>query len=131
MKNLFLFAVLCFLLFSCGGSSEVEIGNKTTLSVEPLYNAGKYIKGEVIKAKIKVRNTGSYPLVIADVTTSCSCTVPDKPKKPVQPGEEITIIARIDTKKTSGRLLNKSVNIVANTEPSVTTVVIKAEVEDK
>ena len=126
-----MFLLFFAVLVSCGGNDAIEIGNKTTLEVEPLYDAGKVVKGEIIDAKIKVKNTGVYPLVIADVTTSCSCTVPEKPEEPIAPGEEVVIVAHVDTEKTSGRLINKSVTIVANTEPSNTTVIIRAEVLNK
>lgn len=127
MRNLLFIIGLMMLVGACTGSSEVEIGNKTTMAVEPVFDAGTVVKGEVITAKIKVTNTGSYPLVIASVSPACSCTIAEKPEEPVQPGEEATIIARVDTDKLTGNYVNKSVNIVANTEPSTTTVVIKAK----
>lgn len=127
MRSLYLFIGIALLFQSCSGSSEVEIGNKTTMAVEPVYDAGTVVQGEVITAKIKVTNTGSYPLVIASVAPSCSCTIADKPEEPVQPGEEAIIVARVDTDKLSGKIVNKAVNIVANTEPSTTTVVIRAK----
>lgn len=127
MRNLLFFFGLMLLFQSCTGSSEVEIGNKTTIAVEPVYEAGTVVKGEVITAKIKVTNTGSYPLVIASVSPACSCTIAEKPEEPIQPGEEAIIVARVDTDKLSGSIVNKSVNIVANTEPSTTTVVIRAK----
>ena len=117
------------LLSSCVGSGEVEVGNKTVITVEPVYDAGTVMKGEVINAKIKVKNSGSYPLVIADVSGSCSCTVAEKPEDPIQPGEEAEILAHVDTDKISGSIVNKSVNIVANTEPSVTTVIIRGKIK--
>jgi hypothetical protein len=127
MRNLLFLLGFGLLLQSCNGGSEVEIGNKTTIAVEPLYDAGTVVKGEVITAKIKVTNTGSYPLVIASVQPSCSCTIAEKPENPLQPGEEAIIIARVETDRLTGNYVNKSVNIVANTEPSTTTVVIKAK----
>ncbi|RYJ40455.1 DUF1573 domain-containing protein [Flavobacterium beibuense] len=32
-------------------------------------------------------NTGDEPLIIKDVKSTCGCTVPTKPKDPIQPGE--------------------------------------------
>jgi hypothetical protein len=130
MRYLFALLSFAFLFHSCTGSSEVEIGNKTTMAVEPVYEAGKVVKGEVITAKIKITNTGSYPLVIASVSPSCSCTIAERPEEPIQPGEEQVIIARVDTDKISGKIVNKAVNIVANTEPSTTTVIIRAEIKN-
>jgi hypothetical protein len=128
MKNLFILFSFAVLMQSCTGSSEIEIGNKTTMVVEPVYEAGSVVRGEVITAKIKVSNTGSYPLVIASVSPSCSCTIAERPEEPVQPGESAIIIARVDTGKISGKIVNKAVNIVANTEPSTTAVIIRAKI---
>jgi hypothetical protein len=132
MRNLFTFLVVSTILFSsCQGSDEVEIGNKTTMIVDPVYDAGTVVKGEVITAKIRIKNAGSYPLVIADVSPGCSCTVSEKPQDPIAPGEEITFLAHVDTDKISGSIVNKGINIVANTEPSVTTVVIRGKIKKK
>jgi hypothetical protein len=32
-------------------------------------------------------NTGDAPLIIKDVQSTCGCTVPSKPKEPIQPGK--------------------------------------------
>lgn len=131
MKKLSTLALLFFVLAACTGSNEVEIGNKTTMIVDPVYDAGTVVKGEVVTAKIKVRNAGSYPLVIAEVSPGCSCTVSEKPQDPIAPGEETTFLAHVDTDKISGSVINKGINIVANTEPSVTTVVIRGKIKKK
>ena len=79
MRKLFtVIMISSIVLVSCGGSNEVEIGNKTTMIVDPVYDAGTVIQGEVITAKIKIKNAGSYPLVIAEVSPGCSCTVSEK-----------------------------------------------------
>jgi hypothetical protein len=49
------------LLHACTGSSKVEIGNKTTMAVNLVYDAGKVIKGEVVNAVFTIKNTGEFP----------------------------------------------------------------------
>jgi hypothetical protein len=129
MKKLFFCFSIASLLQSCNGSESVEVGNKTTMYVNSVYDAGTIMKGETISATFKVKNTGTYPLVIADVKPSCSCTVVNKPDEPIKPGEEFAIKAEVNTSNTSSNTLTKSVRIVANTEPSVTEVVIKANIK--
>jgi hypothetical protein len=85
----------------------------------------------VITAKFKISNTGDYPLVIADVKGSCSCTVAEYPEAPLQPGETGEILAHVNTDKTGVGVINKAVRVVANTNPSVTQVVVKAKVKSK
>ena len=130
MKRILFILPLTFFMFSCGGSDVVEIGQKTSMVVEPVFDAGEVVKGEIISAKFIVKNTGKYPLVIADVKGSCSCTVAEKPEDPIQPGGEGVITAEVDTDRTSSGVISKSVRIVANTEPSVTEVAIKARVKN-
>lgn len=129
MKKILFFLPAFVLLTACGGSETVEVGNKTTMVVDPVFDGGEVVKGEIISATFVVKNTGKYPLVIAEVKGSCSCTVADKPEDPILPGEEGVIKADVNTDKTSTGVISKSVRIVANTEPSVTEVAIKAKVK--
>ncbi len=117
-----------FLLASCGGNTDVSVGNKTTMSIEEEFLAGEVIKGEMITAKFHIENTGEFPLVIGEVSGSCTCTVADYPEDPIMPGEKGEILAHVNTDKTGTGVINKSVRVVANTEPSVTTVWIRAKV---
>jgi hypothetical protein len=126
-----LFFGLIILIQSCTGGDQVEIGNKTTMEVNLVFDAGKVVKGEVIDAKFTIKNTGDFPLVIGDVKGSCSCTVAEKPEKPILPGDEGTIKAHVTTQSANAGVLAKVVNIVANTEPSRTEVVIRANILDK
>lgn len=116
---------------SCTGNSAVEIGQKTEIEVNPVFDAGKILHGEEIVATFKVKNTGSYPLVIAEVKGSCSCTVAEKPEEPIQPGKTGTIKATVKTENASEGKISKEVRIVANTEPSITVMKINAEVYRK
>jgi hypothetical protein len=124
MRKLSLIA-LSLLLFACGEEQKVEVGQKTTMEITPEFNAGTVIKGEIIKARFKVENTGDYPLVFGEVRGSCSCTVAEKPEEPIQPGETGEIIAEVNTENLSSKNIVKSVTIMANTEPNLTVVTIK------
>jgi hypothetical protein len=131
-----IFIISAFLILSsCSSESDApveegQVGNKTTLVVNPVYDAGDVMKGEKIVGIFTVKNTGNYPLVVSDVKGSCTCTVAEKPEKPIPPGGEASIKAEVDTQKTSSGNITKSVRIIANTEPSVTEVVLKANVKN-
>ena len=115
-------------LFSCGDNEELQVGQKTTMEVETVFDAGTVVKGEVINAKFKVTNTGDCPLVIGDVTPSCSCTVAEEPEDPIQPGESSEIIAQVKTDNLSSKRIQKMITVMANTEPSVTVLEIKGKI---
>lgn len=127
MKKLVLFIGIG-LLFACGEKEELQVGQKTTMKVQSVFNAGTVVKGEVINAKFKVTNTGDYPLVIGSVTPSCSCTVAEEPKEPIQPGESGEIIAQVNTDNLHSKKVQKMITVMANTDPSVTVLEIKGSI---
>lgn len=45
------------------------------------------------------KNSGNEPLVITEVITSCGCTDPDYPDRPIMPGEKNQIEIAYDTSK--------------------------------
>ena len=125
----FLFIGLALLLAACGSEEGFTVGNKTTLEVEKIFDAGDVIKGEMVPAKFTVTNTGSYPLIIADIGVSCSCTVADYTEDPIAPGESTEILAHVNTERTGTGVVVKELRITANTDPSVTHVSIRANVK--
>lgn len=130
MKNSILFVLLIVGIVSCDSRSEAEIGEYTTIEVEETYDAGTVAKGEVVEAKIEIKNTGDYPLVIATVRAACSCTVSEYSEDPVAPGEIAYIYAEVDTDKTGKGVITKPITISANTRPASTKVDIVAKVID-
>lgn len=129
MRNLFFIAVSIFALAACNSKDEYQIGQKTTMEVVDRIDAGEVMLGEKVKTVIKVKNTGTYPLILSEVKGSCSCTIADYPEDPIAPGKTADIKAEIET-KSIGKL-TKDVRISANTEPSLTTVIITADVISK
>lgn len=127
MRKFILFLGIA-MLFSCDDDQPLQVGQKTTMEVEAVFDAGTVVKGEVINAKFKVTNTGEYPLVIGDVTPSCSCTVAEEPKVPIQPGESSDIIAQVKTDNLSSKKIQKMITVMANTDPSVTVLEIRGKI---
>ena len=126
-RFLSLLSLICILV-SCNSDDKIEVGNKTTLEITKEYKAGNVILGEEIEAVFKLKNTGSYPLIIAEVKGSCSCTVADYPEDPIAPGETEEITATVRTDNAAPGTLIKEVRVVANTEPSITVLSIRANV---
>ncbi|MCE3294973.1 MAG: hypothetical protein K0R65_687 [Crocinitomicaceae bacterium] len=130
MKSFIILSSL-LILFSCSDNSAVEIGQKTTMDVKPVFDAGKVLHGEEINAVFELTNTGDYPLVIAEIKGSCSCTVVEQPEEPIAPGGKYTVKATVRTDNASSGKLAKEVRILANTDPSVTLLRIEGLVYRK
>lgn len=87
--------------------------------------------GEIEKGSDGVRvfeftNTGNAPLVIANVTSSCGCTIPKKPEDPIQPGETGEIEVKYDTKRVGP--IRKTVTVYSNAEEATKSLKIKGRV---
>ena len=91
---------------------------------------GKIKEGENLDVSFRFKNTGTKPLVISNVTASCGCTVPETPKKPYAPGETGVIKASFNSTGKPG-MQSKQVNVFANVNPSMTTLVFRVEVKPK
>ncbi len=132
MKRIVFFVVLTSLgLSSCSSDMEVSPGNRTTMEVDDVFDAGEVIQGEFVTAKFKVTNTGDYPLVIADVKVGCKCTLAEKPEEPIAPGKSGMIMAQVDTDNAQVGPLEKTISIVSNADPAVKPLKIKAIVKRK
>jgi hypothetical protein len=94
---------------------------------EVLYDFGTITEGESVHVTFEFTNTGEADLVISSANSSCGCTVPDWPKKPIQPGEKGKIKVVFNSAGKGGPI-HKQVNISANTQPEQNQVAIKGEV---
>ncbi|MDT0675787.1 DUF1573 domain-containing protein [Autumnicola musiva] len=74
-------------------------------------------------------NTGDAPLVIEEVKSSCGCTIPKKPKDPIQPGKKGQIEVKYDTKRVGP--IRKTVTVYSNTEESTKALKIKGTVVEE
>lgn len=128
MKKIFGLLIVAALFSSCDNNSELQIGKKTTIKVNPVFNAGKVALGEVIKATFKVENKGDYALVLSDVKGSCSCTVADWTKDPIPPGETGFVKAQVNTESFSPGHISRSIRILSNTTPNLTIVNVEANI---
>lgn len=59
-------------------------------------------------------NTGTAPLLIKGVRSSCGCTIPKKPEGPIAPGERSEIVVRYDTKRVGP--FRKTITVSTNQE---------------
>ncbi len=93
-----------------------------------VYDFGECTEGDKVKKTIEFTNTGKIPLVITQAYGSCGCTVPTYDKSPVQPGKKGKIEVQFDSSHKPGSN-TKSVNIIANTYPELTSVSFSVKVK--
>lgn len=65
------------------------------------------------QATFTLKNTGTHPLLIKDVLTTCGCTNPQWEKRPVLPGQTREII--VTFKPNSLGRLTKTIQVLCNT----------------
>ena len=112
--------------------APVDTANLTT--IEWLDGAskdfGKIKDGENLDVVFRFKNTGTKPLVISRVWAQCGCTVAETPQKPYAPGETGEIKASFNSSGKVGAN-SKDVYMMANTNPSTSTLTFKVEVKQK
>lgn len=94
---------------------------------EEAFNFGTIKEGEVVEHVFKFKNTGDFPVVLAQVSASCGCTTPTYTSTPVKPGESGEISVKFDSNGQVGQQ-QKIITIASNAEKPVTTVQLKGEV---
>jgi hypothetical protein len=139
-----LFVVVLILSISCSNNGDQKlpadiVSNPKTASGDEseklpaiefekdIHDFGKVIQGEKVSFGFKFKNTGNTDLLIAQVNTSCGCTVPKYPKTPIRPGGEDVITILFDSEGRKG-VQNKAITVVTNCQPSGTLIRIKAMV---
>ena len=88
---------------------------------------GKIDKSSNGTRTFEFTNTGSEPLIISRIQTSCGCTVPKKPEKPIMPGEKGSIEVTYDTKRLGG--FSKVITIYSNAKTARKVIKIKGFVK--
>lgn len=91
------------------------------------YDFGRIIQGEKVAYDFRFTNIGRSDLVISKVRTSCGCTVGKYPKHPIKPGEKGKIEVVFDSKSKRG-FQNKTITVMANTQPNYTRLFLKGVV---
>ena len=104
MKTLGLLVAALFISFSIN-AQEFKFDKETI-------NYGKIEKDSNGERIFIFTNVGDEPLIIKRIQSSCGCTVPKKPEKPIMPGEKGEIKVSYATNRVGG--FSKSITIYSN-----------------
>lgn len=116
-----------------GDGSDSKSGKQSLKQVPvikfdvPIHHLGKITKGESRDLEYTFTNTGDADLVI-EIVTTCKCTDITWPKKPIKPGERGIITATYNTISQKLGPVEKTIDIIANTDPIVVEAKFTAEV---
>ena len=95
--------------------------------IDSLYNFGKVAEGEKVTYNFRFKNVGTKPLVISSTSASCGCTVPEKPDRPVLPGETGVIKVVFNSQGKAGHN-EKNITVMANTVPAFPMLILTGDV---
>lgn len=122
MKNCVLFTLM--ILFTLSLESQEKVAEVTFEKI--LIDYGIIDHGVDGKRTFNFKNTGTAPLIFNRIYSSCGCTIPKKPEKPIQPGESGSIDVEYDTKRTGA--FQKAITVNSNAVNSNIILRIKGEI---
>ena len=122
MKRLLL--IICLVSFVIPINSQVKIAEISFN--ETIIDYGTIENGEDGKRTFEFKNIGNAPLIFSRIFSSCGCTIPKKPEKPILPGESGSIQVEYDTKRTG--LFQKAITVNSNAKTPNIILRIKGEV---
>lgn len=121
-----LITVFCIALVTFGLTAQekkAKIEFKTTT-----IDYGTIEKGADGVRVFEFTNTGEAPLIISNVKSTCGCTVPKRPEKPIMPGETGEIEVKYDTRRVNP--IRKTITVLSNAETPSVALKIKGLVID-
>ena len=114
-----MFSIIYYLIQSQEESAEISFK-------ETIIDYGTIENGVDGKRTFEFKNIGNAPLIFSRIFSSCGCTIPKKPEKPIQPGESGIIEVEYDTKRTG--LFQKAITVNSNAKTPNIILRIKGEV---
>ena len=143
LKKYILVLLVCSAIVSCdvrrkdkiADDSETQkalaLKDSTTVQIiDSAYNFKTVTDGEKVMYSYRFKNIGTKPLVIVEATASCGCTVPQKPEKPILPGETGFIKIVFDSKGRVGEA-HKTISVISNAKPEFPTLILTGNVVAK
>lgn len=124
--------VLILLSFTSPASMEYALDlfksfeSKPILSFDTLMlNSDTLLEGQVYKFIYRFENTGTSPLILYSVKSSCGCYVPQWPKDPISPGARDSVIGVYSSRGRPGRFV-KSMTVKSN-DPRNPTIMLQCK----
>jgi hypothetical protein len=108
--------------------TQKALQDSTTVQlIDSVYNFGNIKEGDKVTHSFTFKNTGKNPLIITEAHASCGCTVPEKPEKPIAPGETGVMKVVFNSSGKSGHQ-EKNITVNSNAKPHFTDLKLIGEV---
>jgi len=121
---------LLILAIAFVGLSSMIVQDKAEFKFEQeTHDFGKIPQGTPVSYEFNFTNTGTEPLIISKVESTCGCTVPEYTTTPVKSGEQGKIKVTFDAAASSP--FSKMVTIRSNAKTPVKALYIKGVVQKK
>ncbi|MGB0521906.1 MAG: DUF1573 domain-containing protein [Flammeovirgaceae bacterium] len=107
MKKLF-FVLFLGLFATTTFAQDSESGNEKQATItfeESSHDFGDITQGDQVQYVFKFNNTGTAPLVLTNVATTCGCTAPTWPREAILPGEAGEILIKFNS---AGKMGNQT-----------------------
>ncbi len=112
-------------------AETAQTGNAPEMTFAQVkHDFGNLKVGEAVTHVFKFSNTGTAPLVISDIRTSCGCTTPQYTRDPVAPGQEGEITVRFDSAGKSGKQI-KNITVFTNTPAKQSILTIECNIAEE
>jgi hypothetical protein len=130
-------AFTCFVALLAGCNSGAPSTQQSSSDDAPFmyfteeeHNFGAVTEGQQLEHTFVVQNKGKGDLLIANVRTSCGCTVATFEKSPIPAGKSGKIKLHLDTNGKNGKV-RKTATIISNAIPETKDLVLSCEVSSK
>ena len=134
MKKIIIPLLFIFSFFSLQAQTEEKAKNLSTtaeITFEKLsHDYGTVTMDASGLTDFKFKNTGTEPLILSNVITTCGCTVPEWPKEPILPGKTGTIKVNYTKTNIIGNI-SKQVTVISNAKNGNIVLSLKGVVVEK
>ncbi len=118
--------VLSLMIYEPAWGQAESNGPQITFEEEK-HDFGDIKQGNKVYHTFTFKNSGTKPLIISKVITTCGCTAPSWPEKPIPPGSNGEIKISFDSTGRIGKQ-NKIITILSNTKGKNAKLMITASV---
>ena len=116
----------CILLFGCNPGTGNTQGQAEIRFNKTIHDFAAVAFNTLVSHQFIFTNPGDQKLLIQDIQTSCGCTVPEWPTKPIKKGEKESIHIVFDADHPG--VFNKTITVYYNGKHSPDTLYIRGRV---